>query len=161
MNPEPHPHLSPTKPSTLVLTALLAAVAGWWLVDHFYGAFGQLPWLALVTMVLLALVEGITARATKARIARKRGTEPMDPLLVARLAALAKASSLGGSLVGGLYAGVFTWVFMQRDLLAAAASDVPVAGGAVASAVLLVAAALWLEYSCRIPHDPNDDDLPD
>jgi hypothetical protein len=28
----------------------------------------------------------------------------------------------------------------------------------VLSAILLIGAALWLEYSCRIPDQPDDDD---
>jgi hypothetical protein len=151
------PRIAPTKPNTLVLTALVASVVGWWLMDHFYNTFGRLPWLALVSMLLLAIIEAIAARATKARIDHKPGTEPVDPLFVARLVALAKASSLGGALVGGLYTGVFAWVFLRREQVAAAADDVPVAAAAALSAVLLVAAAVWLEYSCRIPEGPDDD----
>jgi hypothetical protein len=154
--PKPEPHLRPTKASTLVLTALLAAVVGWWLVSNFYGNVDQLPWLALATMLLLAIVEGVAAFAVKGRIERRPGTEPVDPLFAARLVALAKASSLGGSMVGGLYAGVFAWVFWQRNQLAAASEDVPVAAGGVLCAALLVGAALWLEYACRIPEGPDD-----
>jgi Protein of unknown function (DUF3180) len=146
-----------TKPSTLVLTALVAAVFGWLLVSRFYGELPQLPWLPAVTMLLLAIAEGMTARATKARIDRQPGTQPVEPLVVARLVALAKASSLAGALLGGVYAGLTVWVFLQRDRLAAASDDVPVAAAGVLAGALLVAAALWLEYACRIPSRDDDD----
>jgi hypothetical protein len=45
----------------------------------------------------------------------------------------------------------------NREQLASAAADVlPAASGAVAS-VALAAAALWLEHSCRIPPDPDEE----
>jgi hypothetical protein len=159
--PKPAPHMTPTKPSTLILTAVLAGIVGWWMVGRFYGELPRLPWLPSLTLVLLAIAEATTARATRARIERKPGTEPPEPLVVARLAALAKASSLAGALLGGVYGGMLAWVFFQRDRLAAASDDLPVAAGGVLAAALLVAAALWLESACRVPDRPDDDDFDD
>jgi hypothetical protein len=153
----PAPTMTPTRASTLLIAFVVATAVAWVLIGRFYGDIPRLPWLPLVTVILLAVAEGVTARATRNRIERKPGTEPVEPLVVARLAALAKASSLGGALFGGLYAGVFLFVLQQRDRLAAAAGDLPVAGGGVLACGVLVAAALWLEHACRIPEGRNGD----
>lgn len=149
--------MTPTRPSTLVLAALIAGLVTWLLVDRFYGDFQRLPWLSAFTILLLAVAEGATARATRARILRKPGTQPPEPLVVARLAALAKASSLAGSLLFGAYSAITFWVVTHAGRLSAAADDIPAAGGGVVACGLLVAAALWLERSCRIPRDPDAD----
>lgn len=151
----PAPSMRPTRASTLLLAFVAAAAVAWLLIGRFYGDIPQLPALPLVTLVLLAVAEGVTARATRSRIERRPGTLPVEPLVVARLAALAKASSLGGALFGGLYAGVFLFVVQERDRLAAATHDLPVAGAGVVACGLLVAAALWLERACRIPERPE------
>jgi predicted outer membrane lipoprotein len=151
----PAPSLPPTRPSTLIGAFAVTVVVAWVLIQRFYGDIPRLPALPIVTFVLLALAEAVTARATKSRIERRPGTTPVEPLLVARLAALAKASSLGGAIFGGLYTGVFLFVLQERARLAAAAGDLPVAGGGVLACAALVAAALWLERACRIPEDRN------
>jgi hypothetical protein len=147
--------MRPTRASTLVVAFVAAAVVSWLLIERFYGDIPQLPALPLVTLLLLAVAEGVTAKATRNRIERRPGTLPVEPLVVARLAALAKASSLGGALFGGLYTGVFLFVVQERDRLAAASHDLPVAGGGVLACGLLVGAALWLERACRIPERPD------
>jgi hypothetical protein len=152
---QPAPALPPTRPSTLIGAFAVATVIAWVLINRFYGDIPKLPALPIITFLLLALAEGVTARATRRRIERRPGTEPAEPLVVARLAALAKASSLGGAIFSGLYAGVFLYVLQERSRLAAAAGDLPVAGGGALASAALVAAALWLERSCRIPDEPD------
>jgi hypothetical protein len=152
---QPAPSLPPTRPSTLIGAFAVTVVVAWVLISRYYGDLPKLPALPIVTFLLLALAEVVTARATRSRIERRPGTARVEPLLVARLAALAKASSLGGAIFGGLYTGVFLYVLQERTRLAAAAGDLPVAGGGVLACAALVAAALWLERACRIPDDPN------
>ena len=151
----PPPRLTPTRPGTLALAALLAGLVAWVLVGRFYGDLPQLTWFPTLTLVAIAVVEAAAASTTRARIERRPGTRPVEPLQVARLAALAKASSLAGALFAGLYGGLLLWVFAERNRLAAAADDVPEAAGGVVAAVLLTAAALWLERACRIPRTPD------
>lgn len=156
---EPTPHLNPTRPSTLVAATVLAGLVGWLLVSRFAGeTLPRLTLLPSVTLILLAVGEAATARVTRQRIEHRPGTEPADPLVVARLAALAKASSLAGAILGGLYVGMLGWSFAQRDWLAAAADALPATAVGVVASALLVAAALWLENACRIPKGPDDEE---
>jgi uncharacterized membrane protein len=114
-----------------------------------------LPWSAIPTLLLLALAEGFTAGRTRRRIRRVPGTEPMEPLSAARLVALAKASALFASLAAGFFLGI---AFAVSDTL-----ELPsprevffTALGTGVSAVALLAAALYLEYACRVPEDEDD-----
>ena len=156
--PEPRrPSLGPTRPATLIVAFLATAALSWLGISHFYGDIPRLPWLPAVTVAALALLEGLAAFATKARLDRRPGTHPIDPLVVARYAVLARASSLAGALFLGLYGGALIWLLTQRSRLVAASDDVtPAAAGTIASAAL-VGAALWLEYACRVPKPPEDD----
>jgi hypothetical protein len=142
----------------LLLVAVVAAIAGWLLFDRFYGALPPLPLLPGITLAVLAAVEGIVAWTTARRIARKPGTEPVNPLAVARYVLVAKASSAAGAIFAGLYGGALVWVLQQRGQLAAAADDVTPAAAGFVGAALLVAAALWLEHACRVPEQPDDED---
>ncbi len=153
------PTLGPTRPATLVVAALVAAAVAWLGISQFYYSFvPRLSWPPAVTIAVVALLEGVTAFSTKARIDRKPGTSPVDPLAVARLVVIAKASSLTGAILVGAYGGSLIWLLGERTRTAAAASDVaPVAAG-LAAALLLVGAALWLEFACRVPKRPDDED---
>jgi hypothetical protein len=156
--PPPRPSLGPTRPATLVVAVLGAAALAWLGISHFYGDIPSLPLLPAISVAALALLEGLAAFATKARIERRPGTTPVNPLVVARYAVLARASSLAGALFFGVYGGMLAWLLTQRSRLAAASDDItPAVAGTVASAAL-VAAALWLEFACRVPKPPEDEE---
>ncbi len=155
---EPQPTMGPTKPATLVVAVLAGAAVAWLGISHFYGNIPQLPWLPAITVAALAVCEAVAAQTTKARIDRKPGRPPVDPLLVARLVVLAKASSLAGAIFAGLYAGMTGWLLIERQRLAHAADDLPAAIGGLVAAAALVAAALWLEWASRVPKKPDESD---
>jgi hypothetical protein len=155
---EPKPRLEPTRPATLIVAVLATAALAWLGISNFYGEMPTLPWLPPLTMLGLALVEGVTAWTTKARIDRKPGTVPVQPLVVARYVVLAKASSLAGALFGGLYLGLTSWLVAQRATLAKTGDDLPQAAVGLAGSVALVIAALWLERACRVPAPPPGSD---
>ena len=144
--------MTPTKARTLVLTALICAVGMWLLLQQVYTSLPPLPWSGVPALALLAIAEAITGRNVRARLAG-RGT-PIPPIAVARLAALAKASSLVGALIGGLAAGFLIYVSGSLDK-SAYQSDATVSGATLGAAVLLVAAALYLEYGCRVRNGPD------
>jgi hypothetical protein len=106
-------------------------------------------------MALLAVAELWLAGATRARLAGGPGTRPINPMLVARYAALAKATSVVGGVLTGGYAGFLGWV-VQRDT-PAAHHDTRSASIGIALALLLLTAGLVLEHVCKVP---DDDDRP-
>lgn len=153
--------VGPTRFRDLALTAGLAAVLSYLLVSTYYGNLPALPWTSSAAIACLAAAEGLTARSTGERIARRSGTRPVQPLVVARLVALAKASSLVGAVLTGGWLGAFIYTFLARDRLTAAGRDAVVSGLGVLASLMLVAAALWLEQACRTPPSPEDNrDLP-
>jgi hypothetical protein len=150
--------MRPTNPATLIVAGLAAAAASWVLISSFYSDIPAVPWLPAVTLAGLATLEVYAGFNTKARIDRRPGLDPVDPLAVARYVVLAKASALAAAIFAGLYAGVLVWLLAGRDrATTATAADIPAAvAGAVAS-LALVGAALWLERSCRVPKRPDDE----
>ena len=153
--PKSDPSLRPTSISVLVVAGLAAAAVGWLLLSFTYSTLPDLPWSPVVVLAVLAIAEGLLAQNTSARIQRKPGALPPDPLAIARYVALAKASSLVGALSAGFSAGLL--VFLAMEPTQAAAEDVPAAAGGLVTALALVGAALWLERSCRIPERPDDE----
>lgn len=154
------PLIRPTNPATLVVAALASAAVAWVVISNWYNEMPPLPWIPAVTLFVLALVEAVLARGTAARIAQKPGRPPVQPLQVARLVVLAKASSLLGAIFGGFTAGLLVWLLLERSRLAAAERDLPEAIATVVAAIVLVIAALWLEHSCRVPKRPDDEESP-
>ncbi len=147
--------MGPTRPATLVVAALAAAALIWLLVTAAYSYLPPLPWLPVVTLAGLAVIEGYLAYSTRARIAGRPGHDPVNPLLVARFVVLAKASALAGAIFAGGYAALSGWLFLKPTR--AAAEDLPVAVAGLLAAAALMLAALWLERSCRVPQQPDDE----
>src|SRR5687768_15170087 len=90
--PERRTRLEPTRPATLVVAALVTTAVSWLGISAFWGEMPTLPWLPPLTLLGLALVEAFAAQSTKDRIDRKSGAGPIEPLIIARYAVLAKAS---------------------------------------------------------------------
>jgi hypothetical protein len=155
--PGRRPRLEPTRPATLVVAALVTTAIAWVGTSALWGEMPTLPWLPPLTLLGLALVEAVSAQSTKNRIDRKAGAGPIEPLIIARYAVLAKASALAGALFGGLYLGMASWLLVQREVLVRANDDVPQALLGVGGSAALVIAALALERACRIPPSPDED----
>jgi hypothetical protein len=152
--------MGPTRPATLLVAGLAAAALAWLLVSSFYyRGIPRLPWLPVVTLAGLAVLEAYAAVNTRGRIERRPGRDPVNPLLVARFVVLAKASALAGAIFAGFYAGLAGWLFVETTR--AADEDLPIAAGGLVASLVLVAAALWLERSCRVPERPEDDRAPE
>lgn len=150
-----------TNAATLVLIGLLSAVGSWLLMSRFYGDLPRLNWLPGLTLGALAVGEGIAALTTKARIDRRPGTLPVDPLLVARFVVLAKASSMAGAIFAGVYGGVLVWALAEQGRLLIAEQNLGPSAAGFAGSLALTAAALLLERSCRVPDQPEDGDIDD
>jgi len=101
----------------------------------------------------------LIGRNLAARRRGRRGGKPLEPIAVARLAALAKASSVVAAIFGGLAAGFAAYVAGSLDK-AVPRHDAIAALVTLAAAVALAAAALYLEQSCRALRPPDTDGAP-
>jgi hypothetical protein len=149
--------MRPTRRRDLGLAVVLAGVLAYLVTRHSYADLPSLTPYSLLWVALLAITELYIALVTRSRLAGRHGTRPINPLVVARIAALAKATSVVGALAMGAYAGFFGWVLQLESTVAT--RDTRTAAIGVGLSVLLIAAAGFLEHVCRVPHDP-DDDLP-
>jgi hypothetical protein len=147
--------MGPTRPASLVVSGLAAAAVAWLLVSSYYTVFPPFPWLPTVTLVGLAVLEAYAAVNTRARVERRPGRDPVDPLAVARFVVLAKASSLAGAIFAGFYAGLLGWLLIEGTN--ASSNDIPTTATGLVASLALVGAALWLERSCRVPERPDDE----
>jgi hypothetical protein len=148
--------MTPTRPWTLLAVAAVCALVAWLIVRTTFSSLPTLPWTAAPAMLLLAAAEAVSGRNLRARIRGRRGGRPLAPIAVVRLAALAKASSVGGAAFGGLAAGFFIYTLGLLSVTVPR-NDAINAGTTVAAAAILVAAALYLERSCRAPSRDGDD----
>jgi hypothetical protein len=147
--------VKPTRPAVLVALAVLAAAASYLLVSNFYADLPSLPLYGPVFLVVLAAAEGYTASTTAARLAGRPRTQPIHPITVARIAALAKSTSPVAAVFAGGYAGFLGYV-AQLDGPHAAADLRASVAGLVASG-LLAGAALAMEHVCRVKRPPAED----
>lgn len=144
-----------TQPRQLLAAALIAAVLGYAGSRVGYANLPQLPTLAGASLFLVALVEGGLGVMFRPRVQRKEGYEPIESLTAARAVALAKASSVAGSIMGGVWVGLLLYILPMQHVAAARADTVAAVVGVV-SAVALIGAGLWLEYCLRTPDEPEE-----
>jgi hypothetical protein len=147
--------MRPTRWSVLALVAVVAGAVAYAVTRSSYDNLPRPTGYASLWLGLLAVAELYVALMTRARLKGRSGTRPVDPLVVARFVALAKASSLVGALAGGVYAGFLIWV-VQLDT-PTAHQDAKTAGLGTGFGLLLAAAAMFLEHVCRVPDDDDDE----
>jgi hypothetical protein len=145
--------MRPTRWTLLLAVAVVAAAVGYLVFSHVAGGLPRLSLLSLLWIVLLAAAEVSIALTTRARLAGRSGTRPINPFVVARLVALAKASSTIGSVVVGGYAGLLAWEAQQSS--PAASDDTRIGAVGIGVSLLLVAAAVGLERVCRVKDDDD------
>jgi len=140
-----------------VLAALVLAAGGiaYVLTAQFYSDVPSPPRYAPLSILLVALAEAYTASMTRARMNGRPGTRPIDPIFVAKLAALAKESSPVGALALGAYTGFL--IYVARTTSKVADSDTRTAALGMGCSLGLVIAALVLERVCRARR-PRDDE---
>jgi Protein of unknown function (DUF3180) len=148
--------MKPTKARSLLLTGVLATAVTWALLTVIYSKLPPLTWTGIPALLLAAAVEAWTGRDLRARIDGNPGSKPVAPLFVARMVVLAKASSQVGSLLAGVSVGFIGYLSDKIDA-ATPRSDLITASISFGSCLILIAAALFLEYCCRVPQDPNAD----
>jgi hypothetical protein len=149
--------VKPTRTRTLLLVIVLAAAVTWALLDAVYASLPPLTWTGVPALLIAAGVEAWAGRDLRARIQGKRGTRPAPPLFVARIVALAKASSQTAALLAGLCAGFMIYLSGMASA-PTPRGDLIDASLSFGACLVLLAAALFLEYCCRVPSDPDSED---
>jgi hypothetical protein len=148
--------MRPTRARSLLFTGILAAAVTWALLTVVYSDLPPLSWTPVPALLLAAAAEAWTGRDLRARIMGQQGSKPAPPLFVARMVVLAKASSQVAALLAGVSFGFIGYL---SDMLGASTprSDMITSGIWFGSCLILIAAALFLEYCCRVPKDPGQD----
>jgi hypothetical protein len=149
--------VKPTRLPVLAVALIVAAALTWSVVRFLYGSLPLLPWTMVPSLLLLALGELYTSIVTRARIQRRPDTKPIEPLVAARLAALAKASAHAAAVLAGIFGGMTIYLTSSLDK-PTPRRDFYVSGGTALAAVALIIAALVLEHACRVPKGPEDED---
>ncbi|WP_353650346.1 DUF3180 domain-containing protein [Nakamurella sp. A5-74] len=154
----------------LAIVAVIAAVAVKLLLVWNYQRIPALPAAAGVPAALIGIGElafgiGLRRRIAERAAERTGGTldpaavrrRPLEPLMVARVLAVAKATALAGAAVVGLFVGILVHVVPSAALVAAAGQDRTAAVIGVVCALVLTGGGLFLERSCRAPGEPVGD----
>lgn len=154
------PHVRPTRLVDLLIVFAACVAGSWLLVRAFYGSLPPIPPYAGASLYLVAAALVGLALLIRSRVADRRigpGLQELHPLTAARALILAKASALLGAGAAGIWLGMLVSILPERSRLTAAAADTTgVVVGSIAGLVL-VAAALFLEYCCRRPDDPSEE----
>lgn len=157
--------MKPSRIPLLVALAVLAGLVTYLLAQVAYTSMPPLPRYAPFTLLLVAIAEAWYAGSVRAHVRQRRSGSrpghrpngrPLDPLVIARLAVIGKATAHAGALITGAYAGIFLFTSRNFDK-PQVASDGLVSGLSFLAALALVVAALVLEHACRVPPPPGED----
>ena len=148
--------MKPTRARTLLLVCVAAAAVTWALLHGVYSNLPPLTWTGVPALLIAAAAEAWTGRDLRARITGRQGTKPAPPLFVARMVALAKASAYTAALLAGVAVGFAIYLSGMLDATTPR-NDMITASVSFGSALVLLAAALFLEYCCRVPKNPDQD----
>jgi membrane associated rhomboid family serine protease len=147
-----------TRPGTLAGLFAICAIVGWLATRATFTGLPLLPITSVPAFAALALAEAAVGWSVHSRLTgRRKGAKPLAPIAIARLVALAKASSAAGAALGGLVGGYLIVVLGELNKTVPA-RDARVAGVTLAATLLLMAAGLYLERCCRAPKPPDDSD---
>ena len=145
-----------TRPSVLLLLAVLGAGAGW-LLETALVAGGRAAFVPPVTLsaalALIAVIVVVLALPVY-RVVRGTAKTRIDPFYATRAVVLAKATSLTGALLGGMAVAVL--VFLLSRSVIPPVGSLSLAIATVVAGVLLLAGGLIAEKMCTLP--PSDDD---
>ena len=151
--------MKPTRPWVLLLIVVLVAAVTWAVLTAVYTSLPPLTWTGVPALLIAAGIEAWAGRDLRARIQGKRGARPAPPLFVARIVALAKASSQTAALLAGICAGFMLYLSGMASA-PTPRGDLINASLSFGACLVLMAAALFLEYCCRVPSDGDDEEVP-
>jgi Protein of unknown function (DUF3180) len=147
-----------TRPSSLVLLAVLGGALGWFLqvVLVALGRPAVIPPLTLGSVLALIGVIVILLALPIRRVVKGTAKARVDPFYATRVVVLAKASSISGALVGG--AAVAILVFLLSRSVVPGVGSVTMSVATVIGAVILLVAGLVAEKMCTLPPDAGRPD---
>lgn len=151
--------MGPTRKRDLTAAALGTALAGYLLVIAVYRWFPPITVPTGLSLLVVGVAEAAWGRHVRAKIAAGEigdGADRLHPLSVARSLVIAQASAWVGALALGWWVAVLTYLLPRRSWLRVAAEDTTGTAVAALSALVLVAAALWLQHCCKSPGDPTE-----
>ena len=144
-----------TKISFLLLVIILSGATGWAIARLWPIWMTSELSVPLMTAVIMSGLAGflfawtMKVRAYLKTPLRRNG---LNPIIVARSAALALASSRAASIAAGFYAGVLLLNALTFDT-AASRRCIGISGLTVVASLAVVTIGLWLERMCRLPDD--------
>jgi hypothetical protein len=147
--------VTPTRLRLLLAVALVTGIVTWAVLRVlavWRGGYPDVGWPTPVTVALLAGAMFVTVFTVRPRLRRRPGAKPLPPLVAARFAALALASSRAGAAIAGGYLGFIAALAGELDTDYGRERAI-YAGLTVVASVALVVAALLLERACRLPDD--------
>jgi hypothetical protein len=152
--------MTPARILTAVLVALVSLAVCWVGLDLWTGSGGDpppLPWSAVIGTVALVLVV-VAAGLPVRNWMRGRRDRPLDPLVAARTAVLAKTAAYGGAVMIGWY--VSQALIIAPDLVGDRRHHFFVALIAAVAALALSAVGFIVQRWCRLPPDDDDTEGP-
>ncbi len=112
--------MTATRPRDLLAVALVTAVLANLLIRLSYGSLPRSRCFAGATLGVLGAAEAVAGNMLRARIRRRPGTRPVQPLVAARAVLVAKASSLAGAIMAGVWGGLLAHVVPRAGDITAA-----------------------------------------
>ena len=104
-----------TRPGTLAGIFAVCAIVAWLATRGTFTNLPLLPITAVPALAGLAIAEAVIGRYIRRRLTGRRPGKPLAPIAIARLVALAKASSAGGAAIGGLAGGYLVFVLGRTE----------------------------------------------
>lgn len=143
-----------TSAGLLAVLALLGGGVGF-LLNHLLTAGGRATFTPSLLLPVLLLLIAAAALGVAWPVRRSvRSGVRIDPFRALRAATLARSSSLLGAIMAGFGAGLLVFL-LTRPIEPPVGSTVAMVA-LIASAIVLVVAALVAEQFCTLPKDPDD-----
>ena len=143
-----------TSAGLLAALALRGGGVGF-LLDHLLTAGGRATFTPSLLLPVLLLLIAAAALGVAWPVRRSvRSGVRIDPFRALRAATLARSSSLLGAIMAGFGAGLLVFL-LTRPIEPPVGSTVAMVA-LIASAIVLVVAALVAEQFCTLPKDPDD-----
>lgn len=150
--------MTSTRPTTLVLAGVAGLVLGFGiasLLDRLGYGLPRVSWVGIGLLLFLAALLVVATRRVRGWVSGDNPLGPGDALTMGRFVALAKAGSMFGSVMVGGYLGLAAVGLDRVGTEYGRDHALWAVGGAVAAGAV-VAAALVLERSCRLPGDGEE-----